>query len=356
VQRGTSGILAKESLKIPFVLIMLAIFHVCPLEAAELSINCSAGYDNNPALSEESEGSAFAGYGLGLFQALPSPEPLSMGLKASARYRDHFSLGDNYRLEAGYELSFPLLRGRLIPSAMAGAALYRDQLVEEDERNEFFIGLGLAWVISPKATLFFHPGVRWLDYMNDSSVYGGRTVAASPGGRGGLGRLASSSGNGPGQSGPHGGNGSPHGQGPDDQAYSSVVYPARDDRLVSLAADLDLALSKSVICDLYLAYAGLSSSLGSESRDQAELGITIEARAKDVWVGEITVSLKGSWFDESRTDNTGSVVLRLSRLLGAWAFFIEAGLSRNDSSVEGESYSQGVVQCGVSWSYWPSLP
>lgn len=344
VRGSTSGLL-KNRLWFPFLLAL--VFCVTDSNAAELTLTSSLGYDSNPGLYEDKEGSAFAAYGVSASHRLISSAAVNLKISASGSYRDHFSLGDNYRLEAGPELSFPLLKGILIPSVSAGAAIYRDHLVDEDERNEVFAGIGLAWFATPTVLITFHSEIRRLDYLNESSLYGGRSDADSPVGKGGMGRASFRNGKGPsngqGQGPPGGWTGNTEGK--------QAVYPGREDTLAAIGADLDLALSPTISIGLYGYYGRLDSSRNEETRDIAEVGVSLEKRWSDLWALEFDTSFRSAWFDESRRDKNGFVSFRLSRFIGRWRLFALTGLSRNDSTAGAESYTRVITECGVSWSY-----
>ncbi len=347
MRRGSTSDLFKNGLWFSFSFLLILAVFINISSAAELSLTSSLGYDSNPGLYEDEEGSAFAAYGVSASHRLISTNRANLGIAASASYRDHFSLGDNYRLEAGPELSFPLFQGALIPAVSVGAVIYRDHLVDEDERNEVFADLGLAWFASRSAVITLRTGVRRLDYLNESSRYGGRADADRSMGRGGIGRASFPNGNGPG-----GGQGQgPHGGGTEDTDGQPAVYPGREDNLITLGADLDLALSPKLSLGIFGSYSRLDSSRSEETRDIAELGASLEKRWADLWAAEFNASVRSSWFDESRRDKSAFISLRLSRFFGRWRLFAGADLSRNDSTAGGESYTQVMTECGVSWSY-----
>lgn len=347
MRRGALPAWFTKRLWFPFFFSLILLFRVYSLHAAELTLTSSAGYDSNPARYEDEEGSFFAAYGVSASHRLISTNRANLGIAASASYRDHFSLGDNYRLEAGPELSFPLFHGALIPAVSVGAVIYRDYLVDEDERNEVFADLGLAWFASRSAVITLRTGVRRLDYLNEASRYGGRADGGSHIGRGGMGRASFRNGKGPGggqgQGTPGGSTGNTDGQ--------PVVYPGREDNLITLGADLDLALSPSLSLGIYGSYSRLDSSRSEETRDIAELGASLEKRWEDLWAADFNASVRSSWFHESRRDKGAFISLRLSRFFGRWRLFAGADLSRNDSTAGGESYTQVMTECGVSCSY-----
>ncbi|MGE0087725.1 MAG: hypothetical protein AB7S75_25215, partial [Desulfococcaceae bacterium] len=127
------------------ICVMLTAF-VClipvkPASALDTSLEFSTGYNDNVPKTPDAEGSAFCVYGLKLVQPLFSESAAADGkLSVQAEYEDYFSTGDNYRLQAGAELAWPLYEGRIIPGILSDVLFFQDDLLEEDERNEITAG------------------------------------------------------------------------------------------------------------------------------------------------------------------------------------------------------------------------
>jgi hypothetical protein len=316
-------------------------------QASAIFLGSSVGYDSNPGLYEDDEESWFARYALAASRHLASSDFAELKVAADAYYTDYFSLGDNYRLEAGPTLSFNTLKGRIMPTISSGAACYRDHLVKEDERNEYFFRLGVDWIVTPTAIMRLHSEVKRLDYVNGWPGFGGRSRVAVPPGKGGIGgsSLPSRRAYGPGRGpGPNNG-GSGEGQG------SSQAAGTREDTLLAIGADLDVAFSSKFSTVLYGRYERNHSSIPDEEQHSAEFGAMIEKRWTDLWASEMEASARSAWFDNSRMDKGASLQIRISRFFGTFRLFSAIRITFNDSSAEMESYSGLITECGVSFSY-----
>ena len=327
------------------------------VRAMDLSVELSGGYDDNPALTETPTGRFFAHYGVSLNQEiLQRSEYVVEGL-VTLDYRDYEADSDYMRLEGGMSLFYAPPGSRFQARFSAGAALYRDHLVEEDERDEAFASVRLDMVASPKLTLGMSHTWRWLDYRNPHVPFEARgySGASSQPGRGG-GILGGSS---------HvpiptadldkgRKNGGPAGRGK--HGMTGKGTPDRDDVLVDTALHLDVFPAPSVNVGVYAGYAEANSSLDLETFSRLYAGFFLEWIPADLWRVELGGGWKESRYDEApgdidRRDVTRLAYVELGRRFGALGAFSRISWLENDSPLAVESYTQKVVQCGFSWAF-----
>jgi len=324
--------------------------------AVDLTAELTAGYDSNPALTDLSEGSGFSVYGLRAGQPFDLTDDLALDLSAEGRYQNYWSVGDNYRLQADGALTYTLAGGRFLPALMGEAAAYRDGLIEADERNEAMVGIRADWIISNRMTLGFEETYRWLNYLNWAMPFSGKGQGRQDvkgGNKGGPSGTAFQGGRawGPSQ---WGLDSSGKGKSP-----LNTLYPPRDNRLLSTALRLDIFILSSLTGRLYAAYGDLNSSLGMESYREIQGGASLSWAPAPEWLAE----LEATWF---RTDyhsipanmirvreanEIWSVGIQISRFWGDLELFGQAGWKSGDAPLDYESYTQTVIQCGLSYSF-----
>ncbi len=326
-----------------------------PSEAVDLTAELTAGYDSNPALTDPSDASGFSVYALRAGQPFALAEDLSMDLSVEGKYQDYWSVGDNYRLQAGTSLTYVLANGRFLPSVMGEVAAYRDALIEADERNEAMAGIGGDWIISNRLTLGIEQTFRWLSYLNWAKPFSGKGQGrkADKGGKGGKHfstafrpeRAWQTS---QGDPGPGKGNG-----------QLNTLYPPRDNRLLSTALDLDIFILSSLTGRVYATYGDLDSSLDMESYREMQSGAALSWFPAPQWL----VGVEATWSRTEyhrvpenitrvrRTNYTWSAGIQVSRFWGDLELFGQAGWKSGDAPLDYESYTQTVIQCGLSYSF-----
>ena len=94
------------------------------LDVLDLSVEGTTGYDSNPALEADADGSGFSVYTAGLGKQFRFENPLILDTFLNARYQDYWQLEDNYDVRGGVALSYPPANGRFIPALLLEAAVY----------------------------------------------------------------------------------------------------------------------------------------------------------------------------------------------------------------------------------------
>ncbi len=323
--------------------------------AVDLITELTAGYDSNPALNDPSDSSLFSIYGLGAGHAFAISEDLALDVSVEGRYQDYWSVRDNYSAQAGTELSHVLAGGRFLPSLVGEVAVYRDALIEAEERNWVMVGIRVDWILSPRLTLGFEQTFQWLDYLNRAKPFSGKGQGRQDG-KGGKGGKDSSG------AFPH--TGAWHtslpvkasGQG---QSQLKQLYPARYNRLMVTGVDLDIYMLPSLTGRVYASYGDLNASLDMESYREIQAGAMLSWIAAAKWRVGIEVVWRQTEYNRvpdnitcvRRTNIAKSAGVQVSRFWGDVEFFWEAGWKAGDIPLDHESYTQTVVQCGLSYSF-----
>jgi hypothetical protein len=129
--------------------------------------------------------------------------------------------------------------------------------------------------------------------------------------------------------------------------------------LMNTGAGLDVFLTPTLTGSISVAYAYLDASLDMESYRQFRAGIALVWEPVDNWRMEAGArwdqkeycNLQESMTDIRKKNQTRSVSLQLSRFWGALELFGLMRLEDGESPLYYESYTQGVAQCGLSWSF-----
>ena len=344
-------------------------------EAVDFLAELTAGYDSNPALSVPSDGSGFSVYGLGATHSFVLSEDLFLDLSAEGRYQDYWSVGDNYRLQAGTALSCALAEGWFLPSLMGEVAAYRDALIETDDRNEAMAGIGADWILSNRLTLGFEQTFRWLSYLNPAKPFSGKGQGrkAGKGGNGGNGGNGCNDGDGcNGGNGCDGGNdcseavrservwaASTPDQGPGMGNGLNRLYPPRDNLLMVTGLDLDVFILPSLTGRVSAAYGDLDSSTDMESFREVQAGGALSWTPAAQW----RVGGGATWYRTEyhrvpeeltrvrRINYTWCAEAQVCRFWGDLELFGQLGWKSGDAPLDYASYTQTVIQCGLSYSF-----
>ena len=324
-------------------------------EAVDLLAELAAGYDSNPALSDPSDGSGFSIYALGAEHYVGLSEDFALDLSAAGRYQDYWSVEDNYRLQAGAALSYIVADGRFLPSLVGEVAAYRDGLIEADERNEAMVGINADWILTSRLTLGFEQSFRWLGYLNWAKPFSGKGQGRNTDNEGKGGKNASAASPSFGQLRPSPGKPA-SGKG---NRLLNKLYPPRNNVLMVTGVDLDIFIMPALTGRLYAAYGDLNSSLDMESFREVQAGAALSWVPADQW----RTVFEATWYRTQynsvpenitrvrRTNYIWSAGMQVSRFWGDFELFGQAGWKSGDAPLDYESYTQTVIQCGLSYSF-----
>ncbi|EFK06697.1 conserved hypothetical protein [delta proteobacterium NaphS2] len=323
--------------------------------AIDLLAELTAGYDSNPALSDPADGSGFFVYALGAEHYFTLSNDLSLDVSVGGRYQDYWSVGDNYRLDADTALSYVMAEGRFIPSLVGEVAAYRDRLIPADERNEGMVGINADWILSNRLTLGLEQSFRWLNYLNWAKPFSGKGQGRNP--------------NSEGEAEKNGAHTSealrnlyrvqgtqPTGRG---NGTLNKLYPPRNNFLMTTGANLHVFMTSTLTGRLYAAYGDLNASLDMESFREIQAGAAISWIPADQWLTVFELTGFRTYYDSveehtmriRRTNYSWSAGMQVSRFWGDLELFGQLGWKSGQAPLDYESYTQTVVQCGLSYSY-----
>lgn len=309
----------------------------CSAAGFQAQVEARTGYDSNPALSEASEGSGFVHYIGRLHQFLDISKTALVDLFMDGGYQQYWQTGDNYRLICGGGISYPLAGGRVIPALLVEAGLWRDHLVEAEERNEYLLGLKADWFVNHWASLDVGAEWSWIRFQNPSRPFSGR----------GQGRTGEPKGKG-------------QGKGHVVDNVLDRVYPGRKDLMTSGLLTLHIFPSSRWTVSLEGAYRNLDSSLSLESYQEYQGGIMLFWNLASSWRLEGGMGWARREYDRipkgikdiRKEDNSYFGLLQVRRFWRGMEFFGMWEWRRGQAPYHYTSYEQMVIQCGLSWSFW----
>jgi len=330
------------------------------LDALDLSVEGTVGYDSNPALEADPNGSGFSLYAAGLGKQFRFTNPFILDTFLNARYQDYWQVEDNYDVRGGGALSYPLANGRFTPALLLEAGIYRDHLVEAAERNEVMVGFGADLIVNSRMNLRLESTWNRQNYLNWAQPFSGRGQGCPIQGKGGAGASGSPSHGNANVGSPLKGKGPGGDYGCGRKSILKEYLPPRDNRLIHTVLTFDLFFMPSLSSSLYGGYTDLKSSVDLESYGQIETGVVLSWEPFEEW--QVMGEAKGYRVDYHdvpdsmqkyvrRTNYIYTLGLQVSRFLGPVEIFATATITDGEAPLDYESYSQRMVQCGLSYSF-----
>ncbi len=361
-QRGLSSLIYQAFLVTFFCCQTMGLPQAEALDVLDLFVEGTTGYDSNPALEADADGSGFSVYTAGLGKQFRFENPLTLDTFLNAHYQDYWQVEDNYDVRGGGALSYPLANGRFMPALLLEAAVYRDHLVEAAERNEVMAGLAADLIVNSRINLRLENTWNRQHYLNWAQPFSGRGQGRPIQGQGGGGAPGPSSlsnlvreGLGSLSSGE--GSGGAYGCGK--KSILNEYLPPRNNLLIRTVLTMDLFLMPSLSGSLYGGYTDLDSSVDLESYGQIEAGFSLAWEPFEEW----RVMGEAKWYRMDyhhvpdsmhcvrETNTIYTLGLEVSRFWGSLEIFAAAAITNGEAPLDYESYSQTVVQCGFSWSF-----
>lgn len=317
-----------------FLVIGLAMMPPVNAQALETDLELAVGYDDNVPKSSEPEDSSFALYRIRLAQ-LFSWDALSADgdVFLEGEYHEYFRLSDKYQLKTGASLGTGFANDRLLPRIFCEGLLYRDNYVEDDDRNEIMIGGQADWIVNARLTLGIRQTISRADYRNPA------LICSEP-------LHSSQMGNGNGN-----GNGMMMGH-----RYCRKSDISRDDDFYATGLQGTVYLSPETNTVLSLEHNRLDSSVATESFLQNGVNLSFLWIPADVWEVSVNTAWRHFDYDESsedadRTDTRYLAGFGVSRFIKNIELFFHTEWTKNDSDSASESYRQTVTKCGVNLSF-----
>ena len=294
------------------------------------SMEVAIGYDDNPAELADKDGSGVARYRVlleqGIFKETPGPEA---DLFFEAGYGQYFNVEDDYQVRAGASLTVASKYERFKPGLFAEAAVHRDDLVAEDERDELILGGFMQCRVDARLSIFLRQTFSRTNYQNRVSLPGQRSYFVGKG-------------KGPGDA--------------DRKPEDELTTFYRKDHTWSTEIAAAWYISSEFKADLSCRYLDVASTADFES--YKELGGS--TRLGWFWMKSTELFLSGFWYRldyESapqlleRKDEFYGFSIGGNRPVRKMRLFIQYDYTMNDSPVSGENYRKSVMQCGAVYSF-----
>ncbi len=322
--------------RIPFAtaaLLVGCLFITFQLRAAEITVDLSAGYDDNAAEVPDGDGSGVVRYLARWDHSFQKEErPTSAAVFLEGSYGQYLDLEDHYLLRAGGRATFLPPGARFQPGVFGEAACYRDDLVGEDDYNRYLFGAMVQWLADARLSLALRQLFAWTDYPNKVSAPGERSTLLGKGDRRG-------------RRGNTGADGQP----------TPVTY-SRTDTFWTTRVDANWFLSPAFQADLSFHYKILDATAVYESHQE------VGGLVRVLWSGlaHWAFSGEGHWavrdYENApegggRTDDYYGAGFEVVRSFQVADLFFRIDWIRNDSPLAGETYDKMATLCGATFTY-----
>jgi hypothetical protein len=128
---------------------------------------------------------------------------------------------------------------------------------------------------------------------------------------------------------------------------------------MTTGANLHVFMTPTLTGRLYAAYGDLNASLDMESFREIQAGAAVSWAPADQWL--TVFELTGFRTDYNsvpeditrvrRVNYSWSAGMQVSRFWGDFEIFGQLGFKSGEAPLDYESYTQTVIQCGLSYSY-----
>lgn len=280
------------------------------------------GYNDNVAEDADKHGSAFSNYALDVEQNIYAADNSSIAGYASAYYRDHWCLGEQWQATVGISAWQRLFNGKLHTTLFTDLNRYGDHVSIEDERDFLVLGSSWQWFFDEKIS------VTWALSYEDShyrhNIEQKTTVVDEQRGRG------------------H------HGQ---TVARTLLSSKQRDDKLWLFSTTGNYRFNADMNTELTLSYSDNESTLKGESYSETALEnhwyyhlggqLDLELWGCHQWQ-EYNYAQERNWLAASRIN---------WQLSDTQVLYLQLEKQWHEAPHRAERYTEMVSQCGFMWSY-----
>lgn len=312
--------------------IILTLYFICPVfhnraDAFDMSLGTAMGYDDNVPKISEGKGSGFCLYQLNISQPL-NINSFNMELSAQGAYNDYFRLEDNYFINPGAQITFPLYNKQVIPGIFSDVLLFRDNYLNQDSKNEVSAGFFSQWLVSAYLTLGIRQTWQWSDYKEPLEMQ------MSEQEHGNQGKMGKNSG----------------------QPLKQDFAGSRDDNISKSALQGIYYFSPDIEAEFLFEHIRLNSSSIIESYKQNKISGFLIKNIEDRWefsiIGSVGIldyeSVPGR---DDRQDTAWNAGVAAAYFLKSLEFRFQYEWEYNDSDEYNESFHKQVTQCGLIWSF-----
>lgn len=301
------------------IILTMVLLNTSPAMAINASLDMSLGYNDNVAESADRQGSPFCNYAVDIDQPLYANDNRAISGYASANYRDHMRLGDQWQTSAGVSVWQRLFNGSLHATLYADINRYADHVNIEDERDFLVLGSKWQWFLNERSSI-----TCALNYEDSHYRHKNKEESAVTKG--------------------HNHNG---------QTVHRTVLSSRqrNDTLWLVSTAMDYRFDADSSTQLTLSYSDNDSTIGAESYTETGLENHWNYQLTPVWGMELWGShlwqeyhygQERNWLASSRVNwQCGN----------AFTLYIQLEKQWHTTPHNADSYIETVSQCGVIWSY-----
>lgn len=291
-----------------------------------VSLDASAGYNDNASSAYEADGTGFAYFGLQTGEGFEVAPMLNLDIYLTGSHNQRFRLEDSFNAGIGGELSLAMSEGRVLAALFGSGSVYRDDLNTDDEGDDFKIGARIDWAASGRLTLGIEQMFNWFDYRNRIEILDPPPPIQANG------------------------NGQPPPPTP------TVRYLSRRDRHSYSVLRGTVYLSPDVQADLAVEYDDCSSSADEESYGAIGFMGGLLWTPHELWQIYGLCSWKRTDYDlnqpgDNRKDTITGASVTVSRFFENAEFYVKGAWTEDDAWQEFDSYTQRVGQCGIRYTF-----
>lgn len=306
-----------------------------PASSVRVDAALGTGYDSNPAQSRDAEGLFFADIALTLAGPLGA---MAGGLdwRLDAWYQDYEGPDDIGRVALGGIWQRALDGGLGWLAISTEAALYRDEIIPTDSRNEIGMRAQLDRILLPRLDLMTFAELRWLDYLDPAYPWEGRPGSVRTG----------SASTAAGRAG----------------AQSAMLsewrggLQSRADWLANLGMEGRWHLSADTLGAMGVGCAYNTSTIRPDGYDECAADLSFSTVPAPKWQFQIDAAWYRTLYDRTRSgyrrrDTGYGIGASLHWSAGASEVLCELRWLENQSDLAIKSFQQTVTRCGLVWNF-----
>lgn len=286
--------------------------------AFNASLGINAGYDSNVNSTHDESGSPFTAFHMNLNHQMSHDSAYGKsGVYLNSLYKYFSRFENNLAANAGAYYSFFPGSDRFMALGLIEAGMYRDDEDKFDELNRIKTGAQLKYFYSGRLTFQLAQYFNWNRFLEPVEY----AVLEQP---------APGSGNA--------------------ETSLLILTKHRNDCYASTDLGMNLKLHSMVTLTLYALYNRLYSNIETEAHDGFGSSVYYRFSPDPSWgistQGFIWRNTYDGGFD--RTDTCRSVNLLANLFIDRYELFLRTDFMDNDSSLDDETYTRVITQCGIS--------
>lgn len=314
--------------------------------AFEGEMELTSGYDDNVTESPDAKGFGFTGGRFeGVQQLLNETAPVNAAIGMEGAYRQYFSSDRRYQASAFARMDGKLWRDRLYPVLKLSGGIYRNENIPEDDADWLEAKLHVDALVNARFTLGAEGIYARFDYKNPISSLHFRLMTDAGGTESAeLDSLFSS------ESGALSHSASAK-QFEMKQSQDSRVDQSLISRLIG-----SVFMGPQTTLSIILESGQNRSTVRQKTYELNGISTGFSWKPEPKWQADFLLSYQEADYSSApnspnRIDDICGGGLKISRFAGRFELFFQMDWLKNNSSVETESYTKRVTQCGVIYLF-----